>query len=345
MVFYRAFSSVRHCIMLRSVTTPPESATASAGIRAGGWWHESDDGSDWFAIFARGAASAAGRPGVLLRSAKPRRADRFHHLRPQHRLLHRPDREEAAPSVLSRHGRPFLRHAGLQPGLQVLPELDHVASRATSRRPAKQAPPQAIAAAAQQLGCRSVAFTYNDPIIWAEYAIDTAKACRALASRRWRSPRATSRRPPASGVLRGHGRRQRRPERIHRAILPRYCGGQLEARARHAPLAGRSESQVWLEITNLIIPQANDSPDEIDADVPVDCRRVGIRRAVALLCVPSRFQTDRSRPDTTGPAFRGVRNRPCGRVALHLHRKRGRSESPKHLLPRLRPGGHPPRRL
>ena len=32
----------------------------------------------------------------------------------------------------------------------------------------------------QQLGCRSVAFTYNDPVIWAEYAIDTAKACRAV---------------------------------------------------------------------------------------------------------------------------------------------------------------------
>ncbi len=34
-----------------------------------------------------------------------------------------------------------------------------------------------IAEAAVQLGCQSVAFTYNDPIIWAEYAIDTARAC------------------------------------------------------------------------------------------------------------------------------------------------------------------------
>ena len=36
------------------------------------------------------------------------------------------------------------------------------------------APPQAIAAAAVQLGCRSVAFTYNDPVIFLEYAVDTA---------------------------------------------------------------------------------------------------------------------------------------------------------------------------
>ena len=44
----------------------------------------------------------------------------------------------------------------------------------------ERASPEAIAAAAHRLGCRSVAFTYNDPIIWAEYAIDTAKACHSM---------------------------------------------------------------------------------------------------------------------------------------------------------------------
>jgi len=42
-----------------------------------------------------------------------------------------------------------------------------------------RADPTAIAAAAVRLGCRSVAFTYNDPVIFLEYAIDTAKACHA----------------------------------------------------------------------------------------------------------------------------------------------------------------------
>src|SRR3546814_7741857 len=41
-----------------------------------------------------------------------------------------------------------------------------------------QAPPQAIAAAARQTGCRSVAYTYNDPVIFLEYAVDVAAACR-----------------------------------------------------------------------------------------------------------------------------------------------------------------------
>ena len=40
-----------------------------------------------------------------------------------------------------------------------------------------QASPEAIAAAAVRLGCKSVAFTYNDPVIFAEYAMDIADAC------------------------------------------------------------------------------------------------------------------------------------------------------------------------
>src|SRR5881227_888739 len=43
---------------------------------------------------------------------------------------------------------------------------------------ADAASPEQIALAAQRLGCRSVAFTYNDPVIFAEYAIDVAQACR-----------------------------------------------------------------------------------------------------------------------------------------------------------------------
>src|SRR6187401_3432353 len=43
---------------------------------------------------------------------------------------------------------------------------------------ADEAPPERIARAAAALGCRSVAFTYNDPVIFMEYAIATADACR-----------------------------------------------------------------------------------------------------------------------------------------------------------------------
>ena len=43
----------------------------------------------------------------------------------------------------------------------------------------QQASPEAIVRTAKESGCRSIAFTYNDPVIWAEYAIETAKVARA----------------------------------------------------------------------------------------------------------------------------------------------------------------------
>ena len=47
-------------------------------------------------------------------------------------------------------------------------------------RLSERATPHMIAEAAAKLGCRSVAFTYNDPIVWAEYAIEVGKACREV---------------------------------------------------------------------------------------------------------------------------------------------------------------------
>ena len=72
-----------------------------------------------------------------------------------------------------------VRHGGLQPGLQVLSELGYFQIARQSSGSASRREPETIAEAAVQLGCHSVAFTYNDPVIWAEYAIDTARACRA----------------------------------------------------------------------------------------------------------------------------------------------------------------------
>ncbi len=124
------------------------------------------------------------------------------------------------------------------------------------------ATPKAIAKAAQRNNCRSVAFTYNDPIIWAEYAIDTARECHAVDVK-------------TVAVTSGYITAEARPaffEFINAANVDlkgftedfyrHYCGGQLQ------PVLDTlrwlvHESHVWLEMTNLVIPQANDSPDEI----------------------------------------------------------------------------------
>ena len=89
-------------------------------------------------------------------------------------------------------------------------EMDTLADRAT---------PEMLASTAKRLGCASVAYTYNDPVVFMEYAIDVADACREQRSSQRRRHRWLHVRAATRGVLSAHGRRQCRPERLYRALL------------------------------------------------------------------------------------------------------------------------------
>ena len=129
---------------------------------------------------------------------------------------------------------------------------------------ADEASPEGIAAAAKRLGCASVAFTYNDPVVFMEYAVDVAKACRARGIRAVAvtagemnpAPREELyRHVDAANVdLKGF------TERFYRDV----CMGKLEPVLDTLRYL-RHETKVWLEITTLLIPGENDSPAEIDA--------------------------------------------------------------------------------
>ena len=167
---------------------------------------------------------------------------------------------------------------------------------------ADAASPEAIAAAAERLGCASVAFTYNDPV----------DLPRVRDRRRRRLPRAwdqSGRRhrrlhlPRAAGrALRAHGRGQRRPEGLHRALLP-----PTPARGHSQPVLEtleylRHETGVWLEITTLLIPGLNDSDGEIDAHDALGRRAARTGRAAPLHRLPSRLQDARPAADAAGDA-------------------------------------------
>jgi pyruvate formate lyase activating enzyme len=129
---------------------------------------------------------------------------------------------------------------------------------------ADEASPQAIARAAEQLGCRSVAFTYNDPVIFHEYAIDVAVACRAhglksvavTAGEVCPEPRAEfySHMDAANVDLKGF------TEEFYRDV----CAGHLRP-VLDTLVYLRHETDVWLEVTTLLIPGLNDSDPELDA--------------------------------------------------------------------------------
>ena len=129
---------------------------------------------------------------------------------------------------------------------------------------ADQATPEVIARAAQRLGCRSVAFTYNDPVIFLEYAVDVAEACREAGVRtvavtageicpapRERFYRAMD---AANVDLKGF------TERFYRNV----CGGDLQT-VLDTLVYLKHETDVWFEITTLLIPGENDSDAELDA--------------------------------------------------------------------------------
>jgi len=125
-------------------------------------------------------------------------------------------------------------------------------------------PPEVIARAAQELGCRSVAFTYNDPVIFHEYAIDVAQACRArgiktvavTAGYVCKEPRREFYRyiDAANVDLKAF------TERFYQQITAGHLQPVLDTLVYL-----KHETKVWFEITTLLIPGENDSDQEIEA--------------------------------------------------------------------------------
>jgi len=130
---------------------------------------------------------------------------------------------------------------------------------------ADQASPATIARAASELGCKSVAFTYNDPVIFAEYAMDVADACHARGVQ-------------AVAVTAGYispGAREEFYAKMDAANVDlkgftdefyfRLCGAHLRP-VLDTLVYLKHQTDVWFEITTLLIPGKNDSNEELEAE-------------------------------------------------------------------------------
>jgi len=123
--------------------------------------------------------------------------------------------------------------------------------------------PETIAQAAKELSCSSVAFTYNDPVIFLEYAVDAAKICHGLGIR-------------SVAVTAGYIGQDARKEFFKHMdaanvdlkgfteeFYHRICAGHLQP-VLDTLVYLHNETDVWLEVTCLLIPGENDSEDEIN---------------------------------------------------------------------------------
>ena len=129
---------------------------------------------------------------------------------------------------------------------------------------ADQAAPETIARAAQRLGCRSVAFTYNDPVIFMEYAMDVADACHEVGIKSVAVTAGYINDAPRREFFAHMDAANVDLKGFTEAFYRDVCAGEL------APVLDtlrylKHETSVWFELTTLLIPGLNDSDAELDA--------------------------------------------------------------------------------
>jgi pyruvate formate lyase activating enzyme len=158
-----------------------------------------------------------------------------------------------------------------------------------------QASPETIAKAALEYGCKSVAFTYNDPVIFTEYAMDVADACHARGIQ-------------TVAVTAGYVHPQPRRDffaKIDAANVDlkaftesfyfKLTGSHLQP-VLDTLIYLKHETQVWFEITTLLIPDHNDSDEEITAM----CRWLRQELGPDVPLHFSAFHPDYKMPDVPG---------------------------------------------
>ena len=128
---------------------------------------------------------------------------------------------------------------------------------------ADAASPEDLAAAAVELGCKSVAFTYNDPVIFMEYAIDVAQACHERGIKAVAVTAGYICPEPRVRFFQYMDAANVDLKAFTQEFYRHICGGHLEA-VLDTLVYLKKETNVWFEITNLLIPGENDSPEEID---------------------------------------------------------------------------------
>ena len=122
--------------------------------------------------------------------------------------------------------------------------------------------PAEIARTAQKLGCKSVAYTYNDPVPFAEYAIDTAAECKKLGIQNVSVTAGYIHAAPRAEFYADMDAANVDLKGFTDDFYVRYCGGHLQP-VLDTLVYLVKETRVWVEITTLIIPSLNDSDAEI----------------------------------------------------------------------------------
>src|SRR3954449_7064871 len=247
--------------MLKIVTLPPAGPPGTDGSKPGGWWHSQEDGRVVCDLCPRTCALKDGDRGFcFVRQNLGGRVVLTTYGKSTGFCV---DPIEKKPLAHFYPGTSVLSFgtAGCNLGCKFCQNWSISKSKEVQAL-SEHATPEQIAVGAESMCCKSVAFTYNDPVLWAEYAIDTARACR-------------ERDIKAVAVTAGYITPEARGpffEVMDAANVD--LKGFSEAFYQHVTYSHlqpvldtlewlKKETDVWFEITNLIVPNENDSADEL----------------------------------------------------------------------------------
>jgi len=160
-------------------------------------------------------------------------------------------------------GTPILSFgtAGCNLGCKFCQNWDISKSRQTDTL-ADEASPEQIARAAERLGCRSVAFTYNDPVIFHEYAIDVAEACRAVGIKTVAVTAGEVCPEPRAEFYRSMDAANVDLKAFTERFYKQLCAAHIDT-VLETLVYLKQETDVWFETTTLLIPGENDSETEL----------------------------------------------------------------------------------
>lgn len=126
-----------------------------------------------------------------------------------------------------------------------------------------QASPEAIGQTALAHGCASVAYTYNDPVIFHEYAVDTAQACRSLGLKSVAVSAGYVCKEPRAEFYRWMDAANIDLKAFSERFYHEITGSRLQP-VLDTLIYIKHETSVWLELTTLLIPGENDSEAELE---------------------------------------------------------------------------------
>jgi pyruvate formate lyase activating enzyme len=231
------------------------------GVVRGQWWHALDDGRVQCDLCPRECKLAEGQRGFcFVRQARDGGIDLTSYGRASGFCI---DPIEKKPLNHFYPGTSILSFgtAGCNLGCRFCQNWDISKARAADRL-TDWANPGAVARATQEAGCRSLAFTYNDPVVFAEYAIDCAMAAHELGLKTVAVTAGYINPEPRAEFYAQMDAANVDLKAFTDTFYRKLCFAEL------APVLDtlrwlKLETRVWLEVTTLLIPGENDSEREI----------------------------------------------------------------------------------